>query len=116
MLGKQWRTGVLLASAALAFGCTSTGSSGSTTVPANDDGPAVATNGTIPTGILPGYPTDVDQISPLVITTISPAPIPFTGTDNRVHVVYELQVVNASPRTATLKGVEVLDGGPDGKV
>ena len=37
------------------------------------------TSGTIPTGIQPGYPTDVDEISPLVITTLAPDPIPFTG-------------------------------------
>lgn len=67
-------------------------------------------------GVLPGYPTDADVISPLVITTIAPDPIPFTGTDQKVHLVYELQVFNASPRPATLTKVETLRGGPTGRV
>lgn len=67
-------------------------------------------------GVLPGYPTDVDQISPLLITTIAPDPIPFAGTDGKTHLVYELQVFNASPRAARLTGLQTLADGPDGKV
>jgi hypothetical protein len=86
-------------------------SPGDASATTNDTAPAAR-----PTGILSGYPTDVDQISPLVITTLGPDPIAFTGTDAKIHVVYELQVFNASPRTATLTRVETLAGGPDSAV
>ncbi len=69
-----------------------------------------------PTGIHPGYPTDIDQISPLVITTLAPDPIPFNGTDGKVHLAYELQIFNASPRPATMTTIETLEGGPTGEV
>jgi len=67
-------------------------------------------------GIPAGYPTDVDALSPLVITALAPNPIPVTGTDGKVHVVYELEVLNYSPRVATVTRLETLAGGPDGKV
>lgn len=66
--------------------------------------------------IVPGYPTDVDQTSPLVISTVGPAPIPVTGTDNKVHMVYEIQVLNYSPRPAALTKLETVIGGPEGDV
>ena len=111
------RTGLAVASVAagclLLAGCASS-------PPVGSDATSATTNDTAaterPTGILAGYLTDVDQISPLVITTLGPDPIAFTGTDAKIHVVYELQVFNASPRTATLTGVETLDGGPDSAV
>ncbi len=89
-------------------GCTSSSTeSGSSTVPTTSD----------PRGGIPvGYPTDVDTLSPLVITALPPAPIPVTGTDDKVHVVYELEVLNYSPRAATLTRLETLSGGPDGEV
>lgn len=65
-------------------------------------------------GVPPGYPLDVDVVAPLVITTIGPDPIPVTGTDGKVHVAYELSVLNSGPRPATITQVETLDGGPDG--
>jgi len=67
-------------------------------------------------GVLPGYPTDVDEATPLLITTVAPDPIPVTGTDGKVHVVYELSVLNYSPRDATFTRLQTLAGGPDGKV
>lgn len=63
-----------------------------------------------------GYPTDVDVLSPLVITALTPDPIPFTGTDGKVHVAYELSVLNYSPRDATVTRLETLEGGPEGEV
>ena len=98
---------VLLAALALLVGCSSTASrAGSTTSTASADR----------SGVAAGYPTDVDVLSPLVITALAPDPIPVTGTDGKVHVAYELQVLNFSPRVATLTRLETLDGGPDGKV
>lgn len=69
-----------------------------------------------PSGIQPGYPTDRDAFAPLVITPIAPDPVPVRGTDGRLHVVYELQVFNASPRPATLLKVQTLAGGFRGRV
>ncbi len=65
-------------------------------------------------GIPPGYPLDVDVVAPLVITTIAPDPIPVTGTDGKIHVAYELSVLNSGPRPATITQVETLAGGPEG--
>ena len=63
-------------------------------------------------GVPPGYPLDVDVVAPLVITTISPDPIPVTGTDGKVHVAYELSVLNSGPRPATITKIETLADGP----
>ena len=49
-----------------------------------------------------------DEISPLVITSVAPDPIPVQGTDGRYHVAYELAVLNAALRAATLIKVETL--------
>ncbi|MFC9788970.1 M23 family metallopeptidase [Rhodococcus sp. NPDC127528] len=67
-------------------------------------------------GIPPGYPLDVDVVAPLVVTTVGPDPIPVTGTDGKVHVAYEIAVLNSSPRPATVTRVDTLVGGPDGAV
>lgn len=67
-------------------------------------------------GVPPGYPLDVDVVAPLVLTKLAPDPVPVTGTDGRVHVVYELAVQNVSPRPATLTRIETRVDGPDGAV
>ncbi len=64
-------------------------------------------------GIPPGYPLDVDVVAPLVINTIAPDPIPVTGTDGKVHVAYELEVLNSGPRPAAITKVETLANGPE---
>lgn len=102
---------VLLACAALLAACSSsgvpTGPSGSTT-----PSPAAASDDR--GGVPPGYPLDVDVVAPLVITTLGPDPIPVTGTDGRVHVAYELSVLNSGMRPATITKVETLADGPEG--
>jgi Peptidase family M23 len=102
--------------ACLFVGACTSSSSGSSASPGTTGVPASAASGTIPSGIQDGYPTDVDELAPLVITTIAPDPIPVAGTDGKVHLVYELQVLNASPRPATLTSIETLAGGPAGTV
>jgi murein DD-endopeptidase MepM/ murein hydrolase activator NlpD len=104
---------LLLACAALLAACSSspdsTGSSPSTTAsPAPT--PAADSRGGVP----PGYPLNIDVVAPLVITTIGPDPIPVTGTDGKVHVAYELSVLNSGPRPATITKVETLADGPAG--
>jgi hypothetical protein len=76
---------------ALAVSMTACGSAS-----AADPGGAVETEG------------QVDHLSPLVATTLD-APIPVRGSDGMTHVVYELEVRNASPREATITKVETID-------
>jgi hypothetical protein len=92
----------------LLAGCSSTATSHA--------GPRPSTVSDHRSGVAAGYPTDVDVLSPLLITALAPDPIPVTGTDGKVHVAYELEVLNFSPRVATLSRLETLDGGPDGEV
>ena len=109
------RGSFVLVSAALLVAFSSSTAAGTTESPAATAERAAAGDDT-DTGIRPGYPTDVDEFSPLVITTLAPRPIPVAGTDGDVHVAYELQVLNFSPRPATITQIETLRGGPRGKV
>ncbi|WP_433802224.1 M23 family metallopeptidase [Actinomycetospora sp. CA-084318] len=65
--------------------------------------------------VQPG-PPDPPVFQPLVITPVPQSPSPVRGTDGRFHVVYELQVLNAGPRAATITSVESLADGPTGRV
>ncbi|WP_308467699.1 hypothetical protein [Rathayibacter soli] len=68
-------------------------------------------------GALPGYrQATKDQLSPLIITTLAPAPIPVKGSDNKFHVAYELSVFNDAPRDATMTKMETIAGNDRGKV
>jgi hypothetical protein len=49
-----------------------------------------------------------DALSPLIVSAMSPDPVPVKGTDERYHVAYELTVLNAAPRPATLTAVDTL--------
>ncbi|OYD69877.1 peptidase M23-like protein [Rhodococcus sp. OK302] len=100
---------IVVTCAVLLVGCSATvDSAGSNTSPTTATDPRG--------GIPPGYPLDVDVMAPLVITTLGPDPIPVTGTDGKVHVAYEISVLNVSPRPATITTLDTLAGGPDGKV
>jgi hypothetical protein len=53
----------------------------------------------------------MDTMTPLVLA-VQDAPVPFMGSDGRVHLVYELWVTNFSSADVVVKSVEVLgDGG-----
>jgi murein DD-endopeptidase MepM/ murein hydrolase activator NlpD len=67
-------------------------------------------------GVPDGYPLDHDVVAPLVISALGDDPIPVTGTDGKVHVVYELEILNAAPRPATITSIDTLAGGADGRV
>ena len=88
--------GLVAALVALA-GCSSSidgaGSPGTT-------GTSAPTTRHVGSGVGAGYRTDADALSPLLITTLAPDPIPVTGTDGKVHVAYELSVLNFSPVVA----------------
>jgi hypothetical protein len=48
--------------------------------------------------------------TPLLVSVPDP-PAPFTGSDQRIHLVYELWITNFSSGDATLQTVEVLGDG-----
>ena len=102
---------LLLACAALlAAACSTSNDTTGSSAPNPAPMPAADSRGGVP----PGYPLDVDVVAPLVITTLGPDPIPVTGTDGKVHVAYELSVLNSGPWPATITKVDTLAGGPDG--
>lgn len=100
---------LLVTCAALVAACSSSVDSAGSTQPSTSVDDARG-------GVPPGYPLDVDVVAPLVITTVGPDPIPVTGTDGKVHVAYEIEVLNSSPRPAVITQVDTLAGGPDGGV
>lgn len=55
-------------------------------------------------------PADPLMVSPLVWTVLSPTIDPVPGTDGRIHLIYGLNVNNASRHDVQLTRVEVLDG------
>ena len=61
-------------------------------------------------------PTQDGAFTPLVVTTLNPEPIPVKGSDGKVHVSYELAVLNTAPREATITRIDTLADGPEGKV
>lgn len=92
---------------ALAAACTSSSTPNASTATTGTVAPA-ASSGTTVGG------TAVSADDPQAITALTAdvpvAPIPFAGSDGKTHLVYELFVVNATPITANLQGLEVLDG------
>lgn len=57
-----------------------------------------------------------DAYTPVVIRPLSDPTFPFKGTDGKYHVVYDLELQNASPIPATVEKVEVLDAENQDKV
>ncbi len=57
-----------------------------------------------------------DHLTPLVIGYVGCPPVPVLGTDDRLHLPYELSVFNAGPRDATLQRITVHADTPDGAV
>ena len=54
-------------------------------------------------------PGDVGQLAPLVFQALR-APIPFTGSDNRTHLAYQLTIQNGGPSPVRVDKVLVRDG------
>jgi hypothetical protein len=63
-----------------------------------------------------GVAHGVDRYTPLLVSTLNPETQLFPGTDGRQHIVYELVLTNASPVTATLQKIEVVDALDPAKV
>jgi len=51
-----------------------------------------------------------DAFTAVTVETIGAPPLPFPGTDGRFHVVYDLQLTNATKIPATLGRIDVVDG------
>jgi hypothetical protein len=56
-----------------------------------------------------------DVLSPLVLQVVAP-PAPVTGADDRVHLAYELSIVNQSDQLVTISRIDVLDATRPGTV
>jgi hypothetical protein len=50
-----------------------------------------------------------DQFTPLIASAHSPNARPFLGTDNHLHIVYELLLTNTNATPATLQSIDVVD-------
>lgn len=115
-VGRWHPTGalaVLLAGALVFAACSSSEGSASTSTTST----SASSSATFDTdGIVDGYAAQIDETSPLVISAVGPDPIPVTGTDKKVHMVYELEVLNFAPGAATLTKLETLAGGDEGAV
>jgi hypothetical protein len=57
-----------------------------------------------------GAAETVQNLTPLLLT-VQDAPIPFNGSDGRMHLVYELWITNFSSGDVTVEKVEVLGDG-----
>ncbi len=65
----------------------------------------------ISVGIPPAYAAPAPpEMTPLLLA-VSDAPIPFHGSDGRIHLVYELQMTNFSSGDAAVQKVEILGDG-----
>jgi hypothetical protein len=53
---------------------------------------------------------EAERMTPLLLA-VQNAPVPFTGSDGRTHLVYELWLTNFSSGDATVEGVEVRGDG-----
>ncbi len=59
---------------------------------------------------IPGSPQATETITPLLLA-VQDAPIPFTGSDGRMHLVYELGMTNFSSAAIVVEKVEVIGDG-----
>ncbi len=57
-----------------------------------------------------------DQLTPLVASPLTASARPFPGTDGKLHLVYELVLINTSPTPATLKKVSVVDASDPARI
>jgi hypothetical protein len=58
----------------------------------------------------PGQPAAAERMTPLLLA-VNDAPVPFTASDGRTHLVYELAMTNFSSGDLAIHKVEVLGDG-----
>ena len=68
------------------------------------------------TGMLPGYQDETLEFTPLIISVLSPEAVPVQGSDGKYYVAYELNILNAGPRDATMTKLETLAEDENGEV
>src|SRR5271156_3915226 len=61
-------------------------------------------------GVAAGRAQMQEKMTP-VLLAVEDAPVPFMGSDGRMHLVYELWVANFSSADVTLEKVEVMGDG-----
>lgn len=71
--------------------------------------PTTATTAPPPADSVAGV-TVPDAFTAITVIPIGNAPLPFRGSDGKYHVVYDLQLTNATAEPATLERIEVVDG------
>jgi hypothetical protein len=57
-----------------------------------------------------------DQVTPVIVSPLTPVTQAVRGTDGKMHIVYELVLTNTSPTTATLLQVDALDAANPSRV
>lgn len=57
-----------------------------------------------------------DAFTALTLIPIGSPPLPFRGTDGKVHVAYDLQLTNATKQPASLDRLDVVDGADPSRV
>lgn len=68
-------------------------------------------------GIRPGYQAQTAlEFTPLIVDPLAAQVVPIEGSDSQFWVVYELSVLNTSPRDATITRVETLSDDKSGAV
>ncbi len=90
--------------------CSACSSSGSTSATASSTTAATSAGSAASDVAVP------DAFTPIIVQPVSQATTPVKGTDGKMHVVYDLQLTNASRVPATIDKVEVVDAHDSGKV
>jgi len=100
------RIGIALAILLTVSGCTVGVPSGETASPSSGD---TSTEGTTQAPVADGEDLDPGTaFTPLIASTVT-TPAPVKGTDEKVHLAYELLLTNATSLPFELKGLEVAD-------
>lgn len=86
--------------AALISSCTASDLIDESTPSASAPGPSQMPDGQV-----------VDEFSPLIVSSVAGDPVPVRGTDGLYHLVYELQILNSSPRPAAINSIASSAGG-----
>jgi murein DD-endopeptidase MepM/ murein hydrolase activator NlpD len=81
-------------------GCTTTGPPAASTAPAVDAASSTAAGVTVP-----------DAFTAVIVRPLSAPTFPFRGSDARYHIVYDLELTNASAIPATIDKLDVVDAG-----
>jgi hypothetical protein len=91
----------IVGAALLVAACTSNTTDTTNTTPG--PAPTAINDGAISGLIIPA------AFTPLTVQPISQPTFPFTGTDNKIHLAFDVQITNATAMPASLDTVDVVD-------